>query len=212
MNEPLVLGIAISNWVMIVAVLTGPIAAVQIQKFLESRKEAKERRVKVFKDLMATRASTLAYQHVSALNLVGLEFHHKEFSKVISAWNVYLDHLNSFPKDDEARGKVWADKCNDLLSDLLYEMGASLGFEFDKVHIKKAGYIPKGYADAENELTYIRRATIDVLDGQRPIPLNIVAVPSDPEAAAAQKEIQIALAGFYKDGRPFPVKIVEEKA
>ena len=144
MNEPLVLGIAISNWVMIAAVLAGPIAAVQIQKFLESRKEAKERRVKVFKDLMATRASTLAYQHVSALNLVGLEFHHKEFSKVISAWNVYLDHLNSFPNDHEALGKVWADKCNDLLSDLLYEMGASLGFEFDKVHIKKGGIHPEG--------------------------------------------------------------------
>lgn len=211
MSETTFLGIVVSDWVMIVAVISGPIAAVQIQKFLESRKEAKERRVRVFKDLMATRAATLAYQHVSALNLVGLEFHGKEYSKVISAWNMYLDHLSSFPKDDESLGKMWVEKCNDLLSDLLYEMGISLGFEFDKVHIKKAGYIPKGYADQESEQNYIRRATIEVLDGNRPLPLNIVSIPGDPEAAQVQKELQLALAKYYKEGLPFPVKIVSEK-
>jgi hypothetical protein len=210
MSEITFLGIVVSDWVMIAAVISGPIAAVQIQKFLESSKEAKERRLRVFKDLMATRASTLAYQHVAALNLVGLEFHGKEFSKVISAWNMYLDHLNSFPKDDEALGKMWIEKCNDLLSDLLYEMGLSLGFEFDKVHIKKAGYIPKGYADNENEQNYIRRSLIEVLDGNRPIPLNIVSIPGDPDAAAAQKELLLVLTKHYKEGLPFPVIIVSK--
>ena len=214
MNETSFLGIVISDWIMIAAVISGPIAAVRIQKFLEGRNEAKERRVTVFKNLMATRASTLAYQHVSALNLVGLEFHGKEYSKVISAWNIYLDHLSSFPKDEETLGKMWAEKCNDLLSDLLYEMGISLGFEFDKVHIKKAGYIPKGYTDQESDQNYIRRATIEVLDGNRPLPLKIVSIPGDPEAAEAaevQKELQLVLTKFYKEGLPFPVKIVDEK-
>ncbi|MEW6764868.1 MAG: DUF6680 family protein [Pseudomonadota bacterium] len=206
------LGIEVSDWVMILAVISGPIAAVRIQKFIESRKEAKERRVKVFKDLMATRAATLAYQHVSALNMVGLEFHGKEFAKVISAWNMYLDHLNSYPNDDESLGRMWVEKCNDLLSDLLYEMGSSLGFEFDKVHIKKAGYIPKSYADAENEQNYIRRATVELLDGSRTLPLSVVSLPVDPEAAAAQKDLQQILASHYKEGRPFPVKVVEERS
>lgn len=106
---------------------------------------------------------------------------------------------------------MWLDKCNDLLPDLLYEMGSSLGFEFDKVHIKKAGYIPKGYADAENELNYIRRATIEVLDGKRAIPLDVISIPGDPEATATQNELQKVLIAHYKEGRPLPVTIVEGK-
>lgn len=203
-------GITISNWVMIFAVILGPIASVQIQKWLESQKEAKERRVKVFKDLMSTRAATLAHNHVSALNMVGLEFHGKKFSKVINAWNMYLDHLNSYPNDDESRVSIWVEKKNDLLSDLLYEMGSSLGFEFDKVHIKKAGYIPKGYTDIEQEQNYIRRSTIEVLDGKRPIPLTILSYPSDPDSLKLQKELQSLLVEHYQGKRPINVKITDK--
>lgn len=187
MSEPTFLGIAASNWVMIFAIVMGPILAVQVQKILEGIKEGKERRIRVFKDLMATHASALAYQHVVALNMVGLEFHDKKYTKVLNAWKTYLDHLGSFSKDDEAMAKVWVEKTNDLLSDLLYEMGSSLGFEFDKVHIKKAGYIPKAYADQENEQNFIRRSLVEVLMGNKSIPLNIVSFPVDPEAAEAQK-------------------------
>lgn len=212
MDEVKFLEIAISNWVMISAVIIGPIAAVQIQKFLETRKEAKERRIKVFKDLMSTRAATLTYIHVAALNLVGLEFYGKEYSKVNSAWNLYLDHLNSFPNEDESLAKIWSGKQNDLMSELLYEMGISLGFEFDKVHIKKAGYTPQGYSDQENEQKFIRKASIEVLNGTRPIPLNIISIPGDPEVIEAQKELQLALTKHYKDGLPLPVKIVSENS
>ena len=158
MNEIQIFGIAVSSWLTIIALIAGPILAVQTEKFLERLKEAKARKIQVFKDLMSTRAATLSYQHVVALNLVGLEFQDRKFANVVNVWKTYLDHLSSFPKDDEAMAKVWIDKKNDLLSDLLYEMGSSLGFSFDKVHIKKAGYIPKGYADQEEEQNFIRKS------------------------------------------------------
>ncbi len=107
--------------------------------------------------------------------------------------------------------KVWVEKTNDLLSDLLYEMGSSLGFEFDKVHIKKAGYIPKAYGDQENEQNFISRSLVEVLMGNKSIPLNIVSFPVDPEAAEAQKQLQLLLAEHYRGGKPLLVKIVEEK-
>ena len=110
MTESIVLGIKTSDWIMIFAVIAGPILAIQIQKFIEGVNESKERKIRVFKDLMATRASTLAYQHVVALNMVGLEFQGKKYTKVVNAWKTYLDHLGSFPKDDEAMAKVWAEK------------------------------------------------------------------------------------------------------
>jgi len=131
--------ITISDWLMMVAVIVGPVLAIQIQKLIDRSKETRERKLRVFRDLMTTRASTLAFQHVSALNMVGLEFNGKKYSKVVNAWKTYLDHLNSFPKEDEDLQKIWSEKKNDQLSDLLYEMGESLGFDFDKVHIKKRG-------------------------------------------------------------------------
>lgn len=200
----------VSDWVTVVAVIAGPILAVQIQKYLEGLKQNKARKVQVFKDLMATRAATLAYQHVVALNMVGLEFQGKKYSKVVNAWKTYLDHLSSFPKDDEAMAKVWGEKKNDLLSDLLYEMGISLGFDFDKVHIKKAGYIPKAYEDQELEQSLLRKSLLEVLLAGRPVPMNIVSFPSDAEAVEVQKKLQKSLSEYFEGGKPWPVRIVQE--
>ena len=200
----------VSDWVTVVAVIAGPILAVQIQKYLEGLKQNKARKVQVFKDLMATRAATLAYQHVVALNMVGLEFQGKKYSKVVNAWKTYLDHLSSFPKDDEAMAKVWGEKKNDLLSDLLYEMGISLGFDFDKVHIKKAGYIPKAYEDQELEQSLLRKSLLEVLLAGRPVPMNIVSFPSDGEAVEVQKKLQKSLSEYFEGGKPWPVRIVQE--
>jgi hypothetical protein len=106
-------------------------------------------------------------------------------------------------------GKVWAEKRNELLSNLLYEMGVSLGFDFDKVHIKKAGYIPKAYADLEGEQSFIRKSFVEVFMGKRAIPLDIVKFPVDPEAAEVQKQLQKSMVDCYQGGKPLPVKIVQ---
>jgi hypothetical protein len=90
-------------------------------------------------------------------------------------------------------------------------MGISLGFEFDKVHIKKAGYIPQAYADQENDQNFIRRSLVEVFRDERPIPLNIVSLPIDQESVNAQKNLQSVLTEHYKSGKPFPVKIVDGK-
>lgn len=200
-------GITISNWLMITAVILGPILAVHIQKVLDKWNDEKRRREQVFKDLMTTRAATLSYQHVSALNMVGLEFNGRKYSKVVNAWRVYLDHLNSFPNEDESLVSLWSDKRNDLLSDLLYEMGSSLGFEFDKVHIKKAGYIPKAYADKEMEDDFIRRSMVEVFLGEKSIPLRVLSIPYDADGAILQKELQNLIKEHYEGNRTVKVEI-----
>lgn len=211
MNEPTLMGIEVSNWIMILAVIAGPILAIQIQKYIEGIKEAKERQVRVFKDLMATRASALAYQHVVALNMVGLEFRGKKYTKVVNTWKTYLDHLGSFPNNDAPMAKVWVEKKNDQLSDLLYEMGTSLGFDFDKVHIKKAGYIPQAYTDQEEDQGFIRRSLVEMFLGKRSIPFSIISSPIDQEAIGIQKQLLFEILEYYKKGKPFPVKIIEGK-
>lgn len=199
--------VTISDWLMMGSVILGPILAIQIQKFIDRSNEAKERKLTVFRDLMTTRASTLAFQHVSALNMVGLEFNGKKYSKVTNAWKTYLDHLNSFPKEDEEMQKIWSEKKNDQLSDLLYEMGESLGFDFDKVHIKKAGYFPQAYADQENENSFIRKKMVDVFLNQEPIPMSIKSLPIDEASLETQRYVQKLIQESLEGQRSIKVSI-----
>ena len=142
--------------------------------------------------------------------MVGLEFNGKKYGKVVNAWKTYLDHLNSFPNEDESMQKVWVEKKNDQLSDLLYEMGESLGFEFDKVHIKKAGYIPKAYADQEDETNFLRRQLVDVFLNKKSIPMAVTYFPSDDEALENQKELHKLMKNHYEGKGSLSIKLEAE--
>jgi hypothetical protein len=60
----------ISDGLMLLAVLFAPLAAVQVQKWLEHHREDRERKLRIFKTLMATRATALSQEHVQALNMM----------------------------------------------------------------------------------------------------------------------------------------------
>ncbi|MEQ8562592.1 MAG: hypothetical protein RID18_13845, partial [Cytophagales bacterium] len=79
--------------IMTVAVIIGPIAAVQIQKWLENSRNKKERKLLLFKTLMSTRATRVSIEHVQSLNMIDIEFNNKGYEKVITAWRNYNDHL-----------------------------------------------------------------------------------------------------------------------
>ena len=106
--------------------------------------------------------------------------------------------------------KIWIEKRTDQLSDLLYEMGESLGFEFDKVHIKKAGYVPKAYTDQENENKYIRSQLVDVFLGRKSIPMSVVYFPSDDDALKTQKELHSLMKEHFEGKRSIPITIEDK--
>ena len=64
----------IADGLMIGAVLLAPLVAIQVQKILEGWKEINERKERVFKTLMSTRARRLDHSHVEALNMIDLVF------------------------------------------------------------------------------------------------------------------------------------------
>jgi hypothetical protein len=186
-KEIISVGITISDWLMILAVISGPVIAVQIQKYIDGKSETRNRRLKVFSDLMITRASTMDVQHVSALNMIGLEFNEKKYGKVVNAWEIYLDHLRSFPNNDKTMETVWNSRTSELLSDLLFKMSDSLGFGFDKVHIMKGGYSPQGYARKDFETDVIRQELANIFFNNASIPIAVTIVPSDDEALGNKK-------------------------
>jgi len=170
----------ISDGLMIVAVILGPILAVQVQKRIEAWKQGRESKLSIFKTLMSTRATPLSPRHVEALNMIDLEFSGKDPNEkqVLDAWKLYHNHLYEAPQDYEdpayqTKLDAWGTKKDEYLIELLYAMSRSLGYTFDKVQLKKDAYTPKGYADLEFEFSLIRRGTLDMLYGKRPLPVKL---------------------------------------
>jgi len=181
--------------VSIVAILVGPILAVQAQKYIELRREARSRKLHIFRTLMATRATTLAPLHVEALNLIDIEFDAKKKrdKRVVDAWKVYLDHLgDKRDNNDQVAVRAWFEKNSDLLTRLLYEMATCLGFEFDEVHIRRGGYIPVGLYNIEEEQHLIRREIAKILKGESSFPMRVTDFPlivDDATTAAQVRQI-----------------------
>ncbi len=163
---------------IILSTLCGPVLAVQAQKWLERFRESENRRLYVFKVLMATRGATTSHEHVQGLNMIDLEFHGDKFSAVRKEWKTYLDLLGSFPQDDQHLQAVWGEKRSDRLASLLMEMGKSLGYEFDEVHIKKGIYSPEAHSKLEYEQSLVRTGLIDVLHGKSSLKMDVVKLPT----------------------------------
>jgi hypothetical protein len=70
----------------------------------------------------------------------------------------------------------WTDKKFDLLIDLVYLIGQSLGYKkIDKATLRDNSYIPQGMVDVETEMASIRKGWSEILEGTRPIPMTVVA-------------------------------------
>jgi len=151
-------GMSTEAWLTIMAIIAGPILAVQAQKFVELNREKRARKVTLFRELMATRGTRLSPRHVEALNIIQLEYapNDKRQKRVYEAWRTYFDALATPPPDPKSPQSYY-DKRDGFLVDLLYEMGNYLGYDFDRVAIMRNSYTPQGHGDAEQEFNIIRK-------------------------------------------------------
>lgn len=221
----------ISDILMIGAVLLAPFIAVRVEKYLEIKRNEKDRKLNVFKTLMATRGRVLDPRHVEALNMIDLEFDGE--TSVTNTWKAYLDHLLNLSQRPTTEGKndeekkhdkilydsqmtAWNAGAENCLSDLLYEMGKSLNYKFDKTHIKRSIYSPQGHIDIENDQQFLRKALIELLMGRLTLPVKTISpslsdeeLESRSEEQAEQKLIRELLIKHYKGEIPSIVKIVD---
>jgi hypothetical protein len=187
---------------IILATLCGPVFAVQVQKYLERRRAAHERRLAIFRTLMSTRAARLSGPHVEALNMIDVEFYeqrrrfmreNKPFRRVRTAWNAYLDHLRSPTPTDKSQESVFFAKRDELFTDLLYEMALALGYEdFDKTYIKNQSYMPQWFGDIEWEQTVIRKGLVEIISGKRDLPMKVTSFPFAVEPPLGSSKERVA--------------------
>jgi len=178
--------------VMIAAVFLGPIVAVRLTRYLDDKKEQRQRKKDIFRALMSTRASGLSPVHVEALNLIDVEFDSKVNSEkaVVSAWRAYHDHLGNTTLAEEA----WSLKKNDLFTELLHAMAVCLKYDFDKTYIKNSSYFPRGHGEIENDQTIIRRGFRALLEGRMVIPMHVTNFPDNetpPEGDNSTEKVRL---------------------
>jgi hypothetical protein len=164
----LALGIAV-----VIATFAGPVFAVLITRHIDNARQVRDRRLNVFRTLMATRRTFLSPEKVIALNMVEIEFY-----GIRAVQDVHRDvmaHINAprpLPQD-------WEDRHRTLLTRLLSEIAKVLGYQLQQLDVLEGGYYPQGLADIEVEQQAVRRALIEVLSGRRPLGVS-PAAPAPP--------------------------------
>jgi hypothetical protein len=167
MPEKLWLGLKISEWIMVVAVLVGPIIAVLITRFNDNRREIKTRQLSILRSLLKTRQVRLDAEHVGALNLIELEFYGVD--SIVHAYSSYISHLSSIPveaaQDNFYRVRV------DLFSALLHAIGNHLGYRFDKLDLDRRSYSPIAWVDEQERARKNAALLTELLEGKRSLPV-----------------------------------------
>lgn len=167
----------------IIAIIAGPLVALSIQRRTEENREKRQNKFLVFKTLMTYRATPLNYQYVQALNMIDVVFNadSPEEKAVRAAWSVLLDHLNVNKKQPD-----FLEKITTLTATLLAAMGKCLGYDFGEVYLKRHAYVPEGHGKLEEEQNEIRQLLLEVLRGNRRIP--VAVFPDDFQPIVLPKD------------------------
>ncbi len=155
--------------VTVVAIIVGPILAVWVSMSREDSRAASDRRQKIFADLMRTRLMYISPIHVDALNSVQVEF--ADNNAVIGAHKKYIEILNGpFPEPGPMLDSFLLRR-TDLFYDLVHEIARVQGYALDKRDLERLAYVPVVWSNDENELRIFRRAMIELLHGNRALPV-----------------------------------------
>src|ERR1035441_1423778 len=172
MNAQVCLGIA-----TILAIVLGPILALRIQRKLDEEREVSGRKLGIFRILMSFRATRLAPTFVQALNLIDMEFADASEKPVRDAWKELQDHYSDWgrktPEQRKSDDKKDVERAEELLTELLMKMGETLGYNFDRVYVKKGVYYPEGLGDIEQEQHALRKRLLSLLAGTSKLPVAV---------------------------------------
>lgn len=184
----------LKDWIMIGAVIAGPILAVQAQKIIESFRDKRQRRQTIFKTLMSTRGERLSREHVKALNMIDIEFYGRKIFRtryqtarekaVTNAWKKYNTILGEHGRYQTQ--EVWLIKCDELFTKLLYEMSQALRYDYDEVQIQRDSYRPDIYGKIEMAQLGVLAGWEQILLGNKSLPMQVTSFPG---MQAADKQL-----------------------
>ena len=155
---------------------------------MKSGSEQRNRKLRIFYNLMATRGGRVSDRHVEALNSIQLEYATSpkgKGKKVRDSWAEYHSHLNE-PTGEGDDLKAWARTGDELFTNLLHEMSQYLGYDYNRVDIQKGGYTPIAHGNREILLQSIAEGLERVLSGKEPLKVQSSDI-SSPVAGDMQR-------------------------
>lgn len=162
------LGLEASDWIMIAAVIAGPILAVWVTRFHDSRNEKRSRQLAILRSLLKTRQLRIDPEHVGALNLIDIEFY--GVKPINAAYGAYIRNLGA-PFPNEHGQAAFFDERHDLFVALLHSIGTHLGYEFDKHDLGRRGYMPTAWGSEQERLAKNSALLTELLEGKRSLPV-----------------------------------------
>lgn len=162
----------------IVAIIYGPLKAVEITRKKDTERDAASRKRQILSTLMRTRKTVMNPDHVGALNQVQLEFFgHRS---VTDAYKAYIENLSdTVPQPGNALDN-FLKRRNDLFFDLLHAIAVASDVPLDRHELDRLAYMPFGWQTEQNEIQAFRSSLIEVLQGRKPLHI----VPDQPQAQA----------------------------
>lgn len=172
------------SFLTILALILGPVIAVRVERLIAKMEKDKQNKKQLFSVLMATRGIPLDPKHIEALNLIDIVFHGDK--KVIESWKLLWDHLGHYPQNKEHANylsdlNAASEKTENLKTNLLFEMGQFLNYNFDKVNVMRGSYTPQGVLDTDDYILTARDYLLKVMSGEASFPIHVIESP-EPEA------------------------------
>ena len=130
---------------------------------------------------MRTRRAQLTPDFVGAVNLAEVEF--AIFPEVVDRAKKLLECFSPNFHVDENNFLDWQNQRDMRLSYLLDAMAKRLNTSIDQLDILSGGYAPKYWTDIDQEQQALRKLSISVLSGERPVSV-VLANPPQPQTEA----------------------------
>ncbi len=161
----------------------------------ERWREKRDRRVAIFRTLMATRATRLAPQHVEALNAIPIDFYGDHV--IADLWEEYFTHLCKEP-NSEAEKAVWNAESQSYFIALITAIARKIGYKFNAAEMERA-YFPNGHVNVQNDQLIIQHCLARWLAGDLSVKMDVNSFPGpDEEAAAKQEELRVSAVEWLK--------------
>ena len=168
--------------VTILAIIYGPIRAVEITRRKDLERDADARKRRILAALMSTRKMSMHPDHVGALNQVQLEFFGNQ--QVMDAYRAYIANLSETVPQPGNDLQNFLNRRNDRFFDLLYTMAVATDVMIDRHELERLAYLPFGWQAEQDGLQALRTAMLAVLEGRRPL----LVVSASPGSATQPQQ------------------------
>jgi hypothetical protein len=155
---PTLLGLKPYEWLTIIGIVLGPIFAVLISLWFESRRKDREQKLLILRLLLTTRHLVGDPNYSAAVNLIPIEFAGN--LTVQAAYREFIESANADVNED-TRQRV-ADRTAVKQTKLIYSIARSMKYNIAETDIQTTAYAADGWIKRDNLAMDSQRAMRDI--------------------------------------------------